>query len=200
MSSTKKRKRPLYSETSKRKPTSDPHGAAARIRRDNVRTEAQRAASAFASNATSGHVPLIAHTFTDPTISRAIAEEEAEEELMSIDAPEPMSRLLLPNRWWDHAGAPEMPRPRQPMIIVTSEVAQVLNFGIDALVQSADRRIDELRFSQDRVNSYMNHYDRILGFLSNAHTRLAGSTAQTVLDAALDVDAAIVTLLEEGRP
>jgi hypothetical protein len=173
--------------------------------------------------------PLIDHTFTDPAIRDAIAAEGIREIRRSQEAtraileaglhmpetkpgeihwiedrlqtPEPMPRPLLPNRWWENASSPAREPQRYPILTVSPQLAEVLNIGIDRVIDIATQREKDLLFEQGRVNSYMNHYDRILQFLENAHDRLAiASPAEAVIEAIVAVRSAMQTIVEEPRP
>jgi hypothetical protein len=122
----------------------------------------------------------------------------AEPKVIGLD--EPLSAGLLPPRWWEQNASAPM-EPRTPILTVSPQVAEVLNIGIDRMVDVTARLRLDFDFTATRLTHYRWEYERIRKFLQNASDRLSvASPAESVDAAIVGVRSAIQQLLEEGMP
>lgn len=86
--------------------------------------------------------------------------------------PTPGVRPLLPNRWWDHAGAAMAPDRPTPILVVSPQVAEVINMGIDRAIDVTTRVKRDLDITQDRLNHYQREYEWVREFMRNVRDRI----------------------------
>lgn len=117
-----------------------------------------------------------------------------------LEEPKPLSAGLLPPRWWEQGNVAATPSRVDPTLTVSPQVAQVLNMGIDRLVDVTTRLRGDYDYTQDRLSLYRAHHDRIRTFLVNVSERLGTAEFAEVEDAIVAVRSAIEQLLNEGMP
>lgn len=120
--------------------------------------------------------------------------------------PTPGPRPLLPNRWWDHNAAAMEPQRLQPIIVVSHQVAEVLNMGIDRVVDVAARTKDNLEVAQGGLERYRREYEWLREFMRNVRDRIGPvEPEQTIIPEGgpqhfLEDLARSIDLLEKGLP
>lgn len=127
--------------------------------------------------------------------------------------PEPMSAPLWERDYGEPNVAAMEPR-RGPTLTVSHQVADVLNIGIDRMVDITEAREEELRLTQRTLQRYRRHHERVTRFLERASVALVPpitvrpdlpevdlrALVDAMNQAIATVRMAIADVLEEGQP
>ena len=124
------------------------------------------------------------------------------------DAPDEKAQRspLLPNRWRDHAGVAMEAQRQQPILVVSHQVAEVVNMGIDRVVDIAARTKEQLQATEAQFQHYRREYEWLREFMRNVRDRIGpvrdeetiipeGGPQHFLEDLARSID-----LLEKGLP
>jgi len=132
--------------------------------------------------------------------------EQYAAEQKQLDEPKAAREPLLPNRWWDHAAASPAPQRREPILVVSHQVAEVLNMGIDRAIDVAEQVKNNLEVAEHGLVHYRREYEWLRDFMRRVRDRIGpvndgesiipeGGPQYFLEDLARSID-----LLERGLP